>query len=122
MAKTTSILLVDDDPALLQLYSHVLHMEGYEVLEASRGLEGLRLARERRPDLVLLDVRMPDLSGIEVCRQIKADPTLLDVFVMLFSGLADGTSDKLYGLAAGADDYVLKTVDPEELLARIRLV
>ena len=71
--KKTSILVVDDVPAILQIYSEILRVEGYEVWEASTGQQGLQAARERRPDLVLLDVMLPDLSGIEVCRQIKAD-------------------------------------------------
>ena len=93
MNKTNCILLVDDDPAILQIYSEILRAQGYEVWEASNGQQGLQAARERRPDLVLLDVMLPDLSGIEVCRQIKADAALVDVFVVLVSGTATSVAE-----------------------------
>ena len=95
MNKTTSILMVDDDPAILEVYSKILRRQGYDVWEASTGQQGLQVARERHPDLVLLDVMLPDLSGIEVCRQIKADPALVDVFVVLISGGAISVAQKL---------------------------
>ena len=101
MNKTTSILVVDDDPAILQIYSEILRAEGCEVWEASTGQEGLRAAREKRPDLVLLDIMLPDLSGVEVCRQIKADAGLADVFVVLVSGMATTVTDKVTGLGIG---------------------
>jgi len=122
MSNTTRILIVDDDPDLLQAYSEMLRGRGYEVWTASTGQEGLRTTRERRPDLVLLDVRLPDLSGTEVCQQIKADAALADVFVVLNSGLARGVEDKVDGLAAGADEYMVKPMAPEEFIARIRTV
>ena len=120
MNKTTSILVVDDDPAILQAYSEILRAEGYEVWEASTGRQGLQAARERRPDLVLLDVMLPDLSGMEVCRQIKADAALTDVFVVLFSGKATDVADKVDGLETGADDYLVRPLDVNEFLARVR--
>jgi PAS domain S-box-containing protein len=122
MNKTTSILVVDDDPAILQMYSEILGAEGYEVREASTGHQGLQAARERRPDLVLLDVVLPDLSGTEVCRQIKADPTLADVFVALVSGKATDVAQKVTGLDTGADDYLAKPLDVAEFLARVRTI
>ena len=122
MNKTTSILVVDDDPAILQIYSEILRAEGYEVWEASTGQQGLQAARERRPDLVLLDVMLPDLSGMEVCRQIKADAALTDVFVVLISGAATSAADKVDGLGTGADDYLVKPLDVAEFLARVRTI
>jgi PAS domain S-box-containing protein len=120
MKRTTSILVVDDDPAILHLYSEILRAEGYQVWAASTGHQGLQAARERRPDLVLLDVILPDLSGIEVCRQIKAEPALSDVFVVLVSGAATSADQKVDGLETGADDYLVKPLDVAELLARLR--
>ena len=120
MNKTTSILVVDDDPAILQMYSEILRAEGYEVWEASTGHQGLQAARERRPDLVLLDVMLPDLSGMEVCRQIKAEAALADVFVVLVSGTAASVAHKVDGLDTGADDYLVKPLDIAEFLARLR--
>jgi len=122
MNKKTSILVVDDEPGLLQIYSDILRHEGYEVWEASTGQEGLQAARERRPDVVLLDVILPDLSGMEVCRQIKADPALLDVFVVLNSGGATSVAHKVDGLETGADDYLVKPLDTVEFLARLRTI
>jgi PAS domain S-box-containing protein len=122
MNKMTSILLVDDDPAILQVYSEILRAEGYEVWEASTGQQGLQAARERRPDLVLLDVMLPDLSGIEVCRQIKTDAALADIFVVLVSGAATSVVNKVDGLGTGADDYLLKPLDLAEFLARLRTI
>jgi len=122
MNKTASILVVDDDPAIRQLLSQILCTSGYEVWEAATGQQGLQLTRERRPDLVLLDVRLPDLSGIEVCRRIKADGALADVFVVLVSGEATSTAHKVDGLEIGADDYVTKPVELNEFLARIRTI
>jgi PAS domain S-box-containing protein len=118
----TQVLIVDDDDATLQIYSELLRAEGYEVWEASTGQEGLRAACERRPDLVVLDVMLPDLSGMEVCRRIKAHGALLDTFVVLFSGHATSVAHKVDGLGAGADDYLVKTIQPDEFLARIRTI
>jgi two-component system sensor histidine kinase NreB len=120
MNKATHILLVDDDPAILDIFSQILQAQGYQVSRASTGQEGLEATRQKHPDLVLLDVNLPDLNGVEVCRQIKADATLPDVFVVLFSGEATSTANKVDGLTTGADEYIVKSLDTEELLARIR--
>ena len=122
MNKTTSILVVDDVPVILQAYSEVLRAEGYEVWETSTGQQGLQAARERHPDLVLLDVMLPDLSGMEVCRQIKADAALTDVFVVLVSGTATSVTHKVDGLETGADDYLVKPLDVAEFRARVRTI
>jgi PAS domain S-box-containing protein len=114
--------MVDDDDAAREVYSELMRAEGYEVWAASTGQEGLRAASERRPNLVLLDVMLPDLSGIEVCRQIKADVALQDTFVVLFSGHATSVQHKVEGLGTGADDYLVKTIQPDEFLARIRTI
>src|SRR4051794_17365577 len=118
--KVSRILVVDDDQAVLQMFSQLLVKEGYEVWQSSRGHDGLRMARERRPDLVLLDVMLPDLGGVELCRQIKNDPALADVFVVLISGAATRGAEKAAGLESGADEYMLKRIDRDEFLARVR--
>ncbi|MGA2660149.1 MAG: response regulator [Verrucomicrobiota bacterium] len=120
MKTKTRILMVDDNPALLEVISKLLRSEGYEVATAPTGLEGLWLTRRWLPDLVLLDVQLPDLDGFEVCRQIKADPALLDVFVIMLSGQATSASEKAGGLDTGADEYLTKPIAAEELFARIR--
>ncbi|MGD0252202.1 MAG: PAS domain S-box protein, partial [Verrucomicrobiota bacterium] len=122
MNKATRILVVDDDPAVLEVFSKILRREGYEVWGASNGQHCLQVTRERRPDLVLLDVMLPDLNGIDICRQIKADAALLDIFVILVSGKATSAADKVDGAETGADDYIVKPVNPDEFLARIRTI
>jgi PAS domain S-box-containing protein len=116
----TLILLVDDNLAFLELYSQILRDAGYEVLTASKGRQALRIIRDRLPNLVVLDVVMPDMSGIEVCRRIKGDAVLRDVFVVLISGHATSAEQTVDGLAIGADEYLFKPVGPSEFLARIR--
>jgi len=120
MNKTTRILVVDDEPEILRVINLILNTAGYDVSAAATGEDALQLAREIHPDLVLLDVLLPDLNGMEVCKQIKCDPELRDAFVVLISGGATGTTHKVEGLESGADDYMVKPLDPEELLARIR--
>ena len=122
MNQTTRILVVDDEPEILRVFTQILNNAGYEVLTAATGRDGLRLAREERPDLVLLDVLLPDFNGMAVCKQIKGDPILKDVFVVLISGGATSTTHKVEGLASGADDYMVKPLDPDELLARIQTI
>jgi PAS domain S-box-containing protein len=120
MKKVSSILVVDDSSEIRQLFSSCLREEGYQVLEAATGLQGLQLAQTRFPDLVLLDVRLPDVSGVEVCRQIKSDPALKDVFVALCSGEATSDEHKVNGFQSGADEYLVKPFGIQELLARVQ--
>jgi PAS domain S-box-containing protein len=122
MKTNGSILVVDDDAAILHLYSRCLIEAGYNVMEAATGRKCLQLVREKRPDLVLLDVQLPDVSGIEVCRQIKSDADLQDVSVVLCSGGAISSNDKVDGLEIGADDYLTKPVSYNEMVARLRML
>jgi PAS domain S-box-containing protein len=115
-----SILVVDDDDALRELFVTCLRREGYEVREAATGLEGLRMALSRAPDLVLLDVRLPDVSGVEICRRIKAESPQKDIFVVLCSGEATSMEHKVDGFRTGADEYLIKPFGINELLARVQ--
>jgi PAS domain S-box-containing protein len=117
--RTNSILIVDDDERVRELFATFLKTKGYEVREAVCGKDGLDQARQNPPDLVLLDVRLPDISGIEVCRLIKHDPKLADVFVALCSGEATDSEHKIDGLHVGADEYLVKPFGLQELLARV---
>ena len=117
--ETSTILIVDDEPLLRTALGDLLAVEGYDLVLASSGLEGLKKAAELIPDLVLLDVKMPDIDGFEVCRRLRADPLLSDVPVIMVTSLADRDS-RLQGFEAGADDFVSKPVDDIELLARVR--
>jgi len=88
MNNKTRILVVDDDPELLLLTSTVLSRGGYEAMQAATGMDALEAARKLRPDLVLLDVMLPDMSGLDVCKRIKADPDLRGTLVVLLSGVS----------------------------------
>jgi PAS domain S-box-containing protein len=116
------ILVVDDIPENLKVLSELLRSHGYDVWQAANGRQAIEITRERRPDLVLLDVVLPDINGLEVCRQIKADPSLPDVFVVLISGEATEAAQKAQGLESGADEYIAKPFVPRELLARLRTI
>ncbi|MGH7942078.1 MAG: response regulator, partial [Limisphaerales bacterium] len=118
--RTNSILIVDDDERVRALYAACLRTKGYEVTEAVGGHQGLEMAKRHLPDLVLLDVRLPDVSGVEICRQIKNDPMLTDVFVALCSGEAVEAEHKIGGLEVGADEYLVKPFGMHELLARVQ--
>lgn len=116
---TPDVLVVDDDPRNRKLLEEYLLGAGYEVRLAHDGGSALALAAERPPDLVLLDVMMPDLSGLEVCRRLKADARTRLCQVVLVTAL-DGTPHRVEGLDTGADDYVSKPVRREEFMAKVR--
>lgn len=120
MKPSNSVLVVDDDDSLRHMFAACLRKAGYEVLEAASGREGLRLTRNHLPHLLLLDVRLPDITGVEVCRQIKSDPAFRDVFVALCSGEAISDEHKVDGLQTGADEYLVKPFGISELLARVQ--
>ena len=113
-----TVLIVEDDPHTVRLVRLYLNRDGYKVLEASNGLEGLRHAREARPDLVVLDLMLPGMDGIEVCRTLRRES---DVPVIMLTARVE-EEDRLAGLEAGADDYVTKPFSPRELAARVRAV
>lgn len=114
-----SVLVVDDDPFIGRLLEIELKAAGYEVRVANDGLQGLELARERCPDLVLADIMMPNVDGFELTRRLRQDSRTASVSVIMLT--ARGLSaDKLEGFAVGADDYIVKPFDTPELLARIR--
>ncbi len=116
---TPDVLVVDDDPRNRKLLEEYLVSAGYDVRLAQDGRTALALAAERPPDLVLLDVMMPDLSGLEVCKTLKADPRTRLCQVVLVTAL-DGVPHRVEGLDTGADDYVAKPVRREEFMAKVR--
>jgi signal transduction histidine kinase len=120
MDQRSKILVVDDNPVALFAVSHVLRSEGYNVLEAPTGSAGLTLAREKLPDLVLLDVMLPDINGIEVCRRIKAETATSKIFVVLLSSVETSPDSQSAGLEAGADGYIARPIENRELAARVQ--
>ena len=114
------ILNVDDNSASLYAKSRVLRYAGFTVIEAQTGADALALAADARPDLVLLDVHLPDMSGFTVCQRIKGTPTTANLLVLHISASFIEVSDKTYGLESGADGYLTEPVQPEELIATVR--
>ncbi|HVT61788.1 MAG TPA: response regulator [Thermoanaerobaculia bacterium] len=104
------VLVVDDEPSLLRLTEYSLRAEGYTVTTAETAAEGLRKVHTERPDLLVLDVMLPDMSGVEVCQQIRGNPETADLPIIMLSARAL-TTDKVKGLRSGADEYVTKPVD-----------
>lgn len=112
------MLVADDEARIRDIVRGYLEAEGFDVVSAGDGEEALRLARERKPDVVVLDVMMPGLDGVEVLRRLRSES---DVYVIMLTARSDEV-DKLVGLSVGADDYVTKPFSPRELVARIRAV
>lgn len=113
-----TVLVVEDDPNVAELLRLYLERAGHRVLAAADGLEGLRLHREERPDLVILDLMLPYLDGWEVCRQLRREG---DTPVIILTARGEN-AEKILGFELGADDYVVKPFDPQELVARVRAV
>jgi two-component system sensor histidine kinase/response regulator len=117
-AKAT-IMVVDDSPANLKLLEEMLRTHDYRVVQFPRGSMALKAAAKNPPDLILLDIMMPEMDGFEVCQQLKADENLKHIPVLFISGL-DGTNDKIKAFAAGGLDYVTKPFQEAEVLARVK--
>jgi len=117
--RSSKILVVDDTTANLQLLTNLLTGQGYTVYPASDGELALEFVRTTLPDLILLDIRMPDLDGFEVCRRLKADERTRGVPV-IFISILENEHDKVEGFQAGAVDYITKPFQPEEVLARLQ--
>ncbi len=117
--KTAKILVVEDEPAMVAGLRDNFEFEGYEVITARDGVEGLQRALDESPDLVVLDVMMPRMSGLEVCRQLRAKRASIPIIMLTARGQE---VDKVVGLELGADDYVTKPFSIRELLARVKSV
>ncbi len=115
---STVVLVVDDDPVILKLLTVNFELEGYEVCTATQGAEALQVAADRRPDIVVSDIMMPVMSGIDLVLNMKKDPSLADIPVVLLSAKAQA-ADIRDGLEAGAADYVTKPFEPLDLVARV---
>jgi DNA-binding response OmpR family regulator len=117
--KQKKILIADDNENIREALTSILEDEGYALWIAKDGAEALRKVREISPDILVLDVMMPKVSGYEVCRTVKNDPDLKKIFVLMLSAKGQATEQEL-GKEAGADEYIVKPFSPSEILARIK--
>ena len=117
------ILIVDDDPDLVEAISMILKSKHYEVIVAYGGVEGLEKTKTEKPDLIVLDVMMPDKDGYTVCKELKADPVLCEIPVLLLTAVVSHISTTRFshqmGMETEADDYIDKPVEPVELVKRV---
>lgn len=111
-------LVIDDDPGMREAFELLLSLEDFEIRLAADGTTGLRMARQQRPDVILLDVMMPGLDGRDVARDLRTDPLLRDVPIVFCSALSD-ESDIWAGWQAGANSYVPKPFDPDRLISEV---
>ena len=112
------ILMIDDEPDKIFIFTTILQSKGFEVITAASGNEGIEQIRSEHPDLILLDINMPDINGHAVREKLKERPSTRNVPIVMFSS-SDQVSDKIQSLKSGADDYITKDVDHEELVARL---
>lgn len=118
---TLKALIVDDEHAIVDLVRHHLEKEGIVCLEASEGETALQLARTERPDLLVLDLMLPGIDGLEICRLLRREPATAAMVIIMLTAKAEEV-DRVVGLEMGADDYVVKPFSPRELVARVKAV
>lgn len=115
------ILIVDDEPDLIELVTYNLSQAGYETAAAENGSTGIKLATELQPKLIILDLMLPEISGLEVCRRLRSEPSTRHIPIIMLTAKG-AEADRVVGLELGADDYVTKPFSPRELAARVRAV
>jgi two-component system alkaline phosphatase synthesis response regulator PhoP len=118
-SEKTKILLVDDEPDILEFISYNLNKEGFEVFTSNNGRDAIKIAVKEKPELIILDVMMPDLDGIETCRVIRETPELKDVLIAFLTARNEDYS-QIAGFDAGADDYINKPIKPRVLISRVK--
>jgi two-component system alkaline phosphatase synthesis response regulator PhoP len=120
MAKK-KILLIDDEPDILEVLSYNLEIEGFIVYQALNGVEGLSIAKKTRPDLIIVDVMMPEMDGIETCQLLREERSLQKTAIVFLTARSEEYS-QIAGFEAGADDYIIKPVKPKILLSKIKAI
>ncbi len=115
------VLIVDDEPDIIELIEYNLKKEGYQVLTASNGLEAIQVAKKNLPELIILDIMMPKLDGIETCRQLRAMPEFKNTFMVFLTARSEEYSE-ISGFNVGADDYIAKPIKPRALISRINAI
>jgi len=116
---TGKILIVDDEPDILEFIGYNLKKEGFDVVTSNNGKEAIKLAKDKKPDLILLDVMMPEMDGIETCQEIRQIPELSKTLISFLTARGEDYS-QIAGLEAGADDYITKPVKPKVLVSKIK--
>lgn len=117
--KDICILLVDDEPDILEIISYNLAAEGYKIITAETGLEALKLAQKKKPHLIILDIMMPEMDGIETCQQLRKLPEMKDTLITFLTARGEDYS-QMAGFEAGADDYITKPVKPKVLVSKVK--
>lgn len=117
-----TIVAIDDDPLIRSMLARILPPEGHELAFAVDCASGFQACIQNKPDLILLDVMLPDGSGVGLCRKIRSDPKLRHIPVLLLTGEAVTVENRVAGLEAGAEDYILKPFDPPDLIYRIKRI
>lgn len=113
------ILLIEDDRDIVELLKHYLQKEKFILQDASDGFSGLKMARAENFDLIILDIMLPEMDGLEVCKELRSDPKTKSVSIIMLTAKGE-EADKIVGLELGADDYVTKPFSPKELVARVK--
>ncbi len=121
LLKTEKIVVIEDETDILEVIAYNLKREGYEVVTSTSGEDGLEKIERTKPNLVVLDLMLPEIDGIELCRKLKADPSTQSIPVIMVTAKGE-ESDVVLGLGVGADDYVTKPFSPRELTARVKAV
>ena len=114
-----TILLVDDEPDILEIVGYNLSSEGYQVIKAENGIKAVKLAKKKKPDLIILDVMMPEMDGIEACEQIRKIPELQNTIITFLTARGEDYS-QVAGFDAGADDYITKPIKPKLLISKVK--
>lgn len=117
--KDITILLVDDEPDILEIIGYNLTAEGYQVVTAENGAQAVKMAKKKTPDLIILDVMMPEMDGIEACEQIRKIPSLENTLITFLTARGEDYS-QVAGFDAGADDYITKPIKPKVLLSKVK--
>ena len=120
------VLVVDDEPDMVEMLTIMLENASYDVVAAYDGKEGIEKAKEEKPDIIILDLMMPEMDGFEACKEMKNDPTLADIPILVLTAISQRLSHSRYaknlGLGLESDDYIDKPVDPNVLLKRIAML
>ena len=116
-----TIAIIEDEPNIVELVKYNLDREGYQTISSGNGRKGLELIQQELPDLIVLDLMLPELDGISICKQLRADPRTKSIPIIILTAKSE-EADRVLGLEMGADDYVTKPFSPRELVARVRAV